>query len=356
MRRLPIVIQIDIKSYQSQRGRCKHMLDLIDLTKTYGQVKALDRMTFSVQPGAVFGFLGPNGSGKTTAMRSIFGLISLEAGHVQWKNAPITPDEIRQFGYMPEERGLYPKMSVMDHLVYLGRLHSLSTETATKRAQALIDELEVKGGGSAKVESLSLGNKQRTQIAAALIHEPTLLVMDEPFSGLDPISIEVVRGIFKKYAQEGKTVLFSSHQLEVVEDLCESVAIAYQGRIVAWDRLTTLTELDKDLIIKVQDDLDGNYLNQIDDISILDNHEGTFRLRLARPELAPVVLHRAMEFGTLERYEVARRRLSDVFKEAISTSGLSNSEWETRGDFDEDLKFKAEHQTELGHDLKDEIS
>ena len=209
------------------------MLSFNGLTKIYGERSALDHLSFDVPPGVVFGFLGPNGAGKTTAMRAIFNLVKLDFGDVTYNGAPITKKLAKRFGYMPEERGLYSKMTVLDHLIYLARLHGVSASDAKSRATSLIEELEIKGGGSAKVESLSLGNQQRAQIAATLISEPELIVMDEPFSGLDPLSVEIVRRLLEDRARRGNYVLFSSHQLEVVEDMCEQVAIIDNGRLPA---------------------------------------------------------------------------------------------------------------------------
>ncbi|MDQ3354309.1 MAG: ATP-binding cassette domain-containing protein, partial [Actinomycetota bacterium] len=192
------------------------MLELHDLTQRFGEVIALDGVTFSVQPGRICGFLGPNGAGKTTAMRAVMGILEPGAGSVRWDGRPVTDDVRRRFGYMPEERGLYKTMGVHEHLVYLARLHGLTRSDAAANAERWIDQLGLAERSGSKVEELSLGNQQRVQLGAALVHEPELLVLDEPFSGLDPIGVDVMSDVLRKQAAQGVAVVFSSHQLDLV--------------------------------------------------------------------------------------------------------------------------------------------
>lgn len=296
------------------------MLQLKNLTKRFGPTYALKDMSFTVPDGEVFGFLGPNGAGKTTAMRAIFGLIKLDSGEVLWRNKNISQADKKTLGYMPEERGLYPKMTVQDQLIYIGRLHGLDARTAHHRAKILIEELQIQGGGSVKIESLSLGNRQRCQIAATLIHEPELLVLDEPFSGLDPISIDIVRNILLSYASLGRTVLFSSHQLEMVENFCQSVAIANHGHIAVADRIENLTTSTATLILKVREDPKGTFLDSISGIKFNKLEDESLQVELSDDTDPNIVLQAAMKAGTLERYEFARRPLSSVFKSVIHSS------------------------------------
>ena len=294
------------------------MLEFRQLVKTYAGKRALDHMSFSVPAGEVFGFLGPNGAGKTTAMRSIFGLVELDSGEVLYQEKGIGPTERQRFGYMPEERGLYPKMTVLDHLVYLARLHDVSAAESKKRALALIEKLEISGGPGAKIESLSLGNSQRAQVAAALIHSPDVLVLDEPFSSLDPLSIDIVKGMLEDYALQGATVLFSSHQLELVEDFCQSVAIANLGRIVLSGRVDALTESEKLLVVSVKEDPAGAYLDGVDGISRIGADAGGQRIEVRDENAAQRVLEAAMKAGTVMRFDHVRRSLVEVFRQAVA--------------------------------------
>ncbi|MGW9020256.1 ABC transporter ATP-binding protein [Leucobacter chromiiresistens] len=209
------------------------MIDIAGVSRSFGERRVLDDVSFTVEGGRMTGFVGGNGAGKTTTMRIILGVLSADAGTVSLDGTAITPADRARFGYMPEERGLYPKMQVLEQLVYLGRLHGMSAAAAKKSAADLIERLGLGERGGDTLESLSLGNQQRAQIAAALVHEPSALVLDEPFSGLDPMAVEVVLAVLRDYAAQGAPVLFSSHQLDIVERLCDDVVVIGGGRILA---------------------------------------------------------------------------------------------------------------------------
>jgi len=209
------------------------MLELHDLTKRYGDRLALDGVTFAVGDGRLTGFVGGNGAGKTTAMRIVLGVLAADSGTVTVDGAAVTAADRRRFGYMPEERGLYPKMRVLEQTVYLARLHGWSAAAAHRNALELLERLGLGERTNDTIESLSLGNQQRAQIAAALVHRPEVLVLDEPFSGLDPMAVETVQGVLADAAASGAPVLFSSHQLDIVERLCDDLVIIAGGRIAA---------------------------------------------------------------------------------------------------------------------------
>jgi len=215
------------------RMAAERALELDGLTRRFGAVTALDGLTFTVGPGQLFGFVGSNGAGKTTAMRIVMGIDDADAGEVRFGGERLTPARRERFGYMPEERGLYPKVPARRQLTYLGRLHGMTRSDATGAADDLLERLGLSGRADDPVEKLSLGNQQRVQLAAALIHGPDLLVLDEPFSGLDPIGVDALAGILIERAAAGTPVVFSSHQLDLVERLCDAVAIIHAGRLVA---------------------------------------------------------------------------------------------------------------------------
>jgi ABC-2 type transport system ATP-binding protein len=217
------------------------MLELTDLSRRFGDVVALDGVTFTVPEGEIVGFVGPNGAGKTTTMRIALGVLEPDAGEVRWRGRPLDAQARRRFGYMPEERGLYPKMKVLEQLVYLARLHGLARADASTRAAETIEIPGVGERTNDRVESLSLGNQQRVQLAAALVHRPDVLVLDEPFSGLDPVGVDVLSRVLRREAADhGVPVVFSSHQLELVERLCDRVVLIDRGRIVAAGRIDEL--------------------------------------------------------------------------------------------------------------------
>ncbi|WP_327031819.1 ABC transporter ATP-binding protein [Micromonospora ureilytica] len=206
-------------------------LDGVD--RSFGDRQVLRNVSFEVAAGRMTGFVGANGAGKTTTMRIILGVLAPDAGEVSWGGTTLTRQDRRRFGYMPEERGLYPKMTTREQVTYLGRLHGLDAAAARRSTDALLDRVGLGERGDDLLETLSLGNQQRAQIAAALVHDPEVLVLDEPFSGLDPLAVETVVAVLRERAAAGAPVLFSSHQLDVVERLCDDLVIIGDGVIRA---------------------------------------------------------------------------------------------------------------------------
>ncbi|MFC4590919.1 ABC transporter ATP-binding protein [Sphaerisporangium corydalis] len=209
------------------------MLEVDGLKKRYGDKVALDGVSLTVRPGEMYGFVGANGAGKTTTMRIVMGVLASDGGEVRWKGAPAGFETRRRFGYMPEERGLYAKMRVGEQVEYFGRLGGMDAPAARRSADALIERLGLTDRRGDEVAGLSLGNQQRVQLAVALIHEPELLVLDEPFSGLDPIAVDALAGVLAERTAAGVAVVFSSHQLDLVERLCDAVGIIKDGRMIA---------------------------------------------------------------------------------------------------------------------------
>jgi ABC-2 type transport system ATP-binding protein len=282
-------------------------------------VTALDGLTFSVPSGQVVGFLGPNGAGKTTTMRSVFGLTDLDDGVVRWRGEVVGQAARRRFGYMPEERGLYPAMLVGEQLEYLGQLHGLSRADAQRAVRTWLERLGVADKVDVKVETLSHGNQQRVQLAAALVHGAELLVLDEPLSGLDPPGIEAIGGVLAEQARAGSCVLFSSHQLDQVEDLCESVTIIDHGRVVASGRVDELaTSGTRRLVVRVEEDREAAWARDLPGVRISEVVGGEARLVLEPGTDSDSVLRAAMGAGRVTEFTFARRRLSEVFREALS--------------------------------------
>ncbi|MDA1258648.1 MAG: ATP-binding cassette domain-containing protein [Chloroflexi bacterium] len=216
------------------------MLEVDRLRKRYGDVVALNDCSFVAQPGRVVGFLGPNGAGKTTTMRSIFGLVNLDGGEVRWGGQPVGEEARLRFGYMPEERGLYPRMKVRDQLTYFAELHGLTAQKARKSTDEWLERLGIADRGMSRLDELSHGNQQRAQLAAALVHDAELLVLDEPFAGLDPIGVATLGGVVRGEAERGRTVVFSSHQLDLVEDIVDDVVVIDKGRVALSGALAEL--------------------------------------------------------------------------------------------------------------------
>jgi ABC-2 type transport system ATP-binding protein len=295
------------------------LLELEGLSRRFGTVTALDTLTFAVPSGQVVGFLGPNGAGKTTTMRAIFGLTTLDAGTVQWNGALVGARERRRFGYMPEERGLYPNMLVAEQVEYLGRLHGMDAIAASSATRAWLERLEVADRAASKVEALSHGNQQRVQLAAALVHDPEVLVLDEPLAGLDPSGIDVIGHVLLEQAHSGRCVLFSSHQLDLVEDLCESVAIIDHGRLVASGTVDDLaTSGARRLAVRVEGDRPGAWARGLPGVTVSEVDRGAVRLVLDDAAESDLVLDAARAAGRVTEFVFERRRLSEVFREAVS--------------------------------------
>ena len=296
------------------------MLELVDLRRRFGETVALDGLSFEVPPGQVFGFLGPNGAGKSTAMRAAMHLVALDGGEVRWAGRTYGPERLRKAGYMPEERGLYATMRVTDQLVYLGRLHGLARADAEAAAARWLDRLGVASRGDDKLEALSLGNQQRVQLAAALLHDPDLLVLDEPFSGLDPVGVDDLAEVLRERAAAGTTLIFSSHQLDLVEHLCASVAIVDHGRLVASGTVRDLASSGRSrLVVAVAGDPTGDWMAGVDGVSVSENDGGRLRLLLDPGTDPDDVLQAALSHGRLEHFAFEERRLSEVFREAVAS-------------------------------------
>jgi ABC-2 type transport system ATP-binding protein len=294
------------------------LLELNGLCRTYGSVTALDDLSFSVPSGLVVGFLGPNGAGKTTAMRAIFGLTELESGSVTWNGAVVGPDDRRRFGYMPEERGLYPGMQVGDQVEYLGRLHGLSRSDAAAATVTWLERLGIADRARDKVETLSHGNQQRVQLAVALLHDPELLVLDEPLAGLDPTGIDAISAVLVDQARAGCCVLFSSHQLDLVEDLCDVVTIIDHGRLVVSGTVDELvTAGSQRLVVRVEGDRDAAWALALPGVTVSEVAAGAARLVLDDSVDSDLVLRAAMAAGRVTEFSFGRRRLSEVFRESL---------------------------------------
>jgi ABC-2 type transport system ATP-binding protein len=251
-------------------------------------------------------------------MRAIFGLTELDAGTVRWKGAPVGQAERRRFGYMPEERGLYPGMLVGEQIEYLGRLHGLSTPQAAAATKTWLERLDIVDRRDSKVETLSHGNQQRVQLMAALVHKPELLVLDEPLSGLDPTGIDAIGQVLVDQARAGCCVLFSSHQLDQVEDLCERVMIIDHGRLVVSGTVDELaTSGPRRLVVRVEGDRSAAWTRQLPGVTVSEIDGGAARLILEDSLDSDDVLRAAMRAGRVTQFSFERRRLSEVFREAL---------------------------------------
>ncbi|WAB84407.1 ATP-binding cassette domain-containing protein [Microcella daejeonensis] len=292
------------------------MLEIRDVTKHFGERRALDSVSFTVGEGRLTGFVGGNGAGKTTTMRIMLGVLAADRGTVSLDGRPLTADDRRRFGYMPEERGLYPKMKVHEQLVYLARLRGLRAGDAATKADDLIDRLELTERRDEPIEKLSLGNQQRAQIAAALVHDPDVLVLDEPFSGLDPMAVETVLGVLAERAARGVPVLFSSHQLDVVERLCDDIVVIAGGSIRAAGTREELRAANAGKQWELQVADDAAWVRELPDVDVVE-FDGGYVLFEAEPAGAQSVLQHAARRGEVHRFAPRRPTLTEIFREVV---------------------------------------
>lgn len=294
------------------------MLEVDALEKRYGDVVALDRCSFRVARGQLLGFLGPNGSGKTTTMRSVFSLVRPDSGTVRWDGSSIDAPTRLRFGYMPEQRGLYPRMKVLAQLVYFGRLHGMAKVDATREGRYWLERLGLADRADSRLEQLSHGNQQRIQLAAALIHNPELLILDEPFSGLDPIGVADMMTILVERTAAGAAVVFSSHQLDLVEDLCKDVVIISAGRVVLAGPIRDLRARSTHRYLDIEIATDRSDLPAaFPGHEVVSSDDGRIRLRLDDGTPLEPLVDKAAELGQIREFSYTPPNLSEVFREVV---------------------------------------
>ncbi|MGJ5755231.1 ABC-2 type transport system ATP-binding protein [Streptomyces puniciscabiei] len=295
------------------------MLSFENVAKSFGDRQVLRDLTFDVRPGELFGFCGANGAGKTTAMRIALGVLAADSGSVRWHGAEVDAATRRRFGYMPEERGLYAKMVPAEQLVYLARLSGVRAGVAERRAQEWMERLGVVCSPKDPLEKLSLGNQQKVQLAAALIHDPEVLVLDEPFSGLDPLAVDAMAAALLEFAARGVPIVFSSHQLELVERLCDRVGIIRAGTLVAQG---TVAELRRNAGgEQLQVTLTGatrGWADRVPGVRVLSEDGRTTTLLTDGPRAAREVLAAAQAAGEVEYFGRCESGLAEIFREAVS--------------------------------------
>ncbi|WP_328461454.1 ATP-binding cassette domain-containing protein [Actinoplanes sp. NBC_00393] len=293
------------------------VLNVDAVNRSFGDRQVLKDVSFAVESGRLTGFVGANGAGKTTTMRIILGVLAADSGAATWKGAPMNRAIRSRFGYMPEERGLYPKMTVAEQVVYLGRLHGMSTGDAKRNTTGLLERLELAERAGDPVEKLSLGNQQRAQIAAALVHDPELLVLDEPFSGLDPLAVDNVVTVLRERAAAGTAVLFSSHQLDVVERLCDDLVIIADGTIRAAGSRTYLREQYALPRYSVEVGADAGWLRDEPGVTLVELDGPRAVIDLDPVTDDQQVLRSALARGPVRAFGPVRPSLAEIFREVI---------------------------------------
>ncbi len=292
-------------------------LAAVGITQRFGDRLVLDGVDLDVPAGRVIGLLGPNGAGKTTLMRILFGVLDPDDGQVRWSGRAATEADRRSWGYMPQERGLYRDMIVGDHLVWLARLHGLSRRDGEERAARLLDQLGIGERHDDKIKELSGGMAQRVQLAAAMVHDPPVLVLDEPFAGLDPTAVEFLSDVVTAHAGSGRNVLFSSHQLDLVEDLCETITMLHRGRVVLTGDVGDLKAASPDRYLRVDVDVDEAVVDDLG-AEVVDRSAAGSRIRLDPGGNALAVLDRLRSGAEIRDFGVESPTLSELFLDAVA--------------------------------------
>ena len=296
------------------------MFEAVAIRHRFDDRLVLDGVDLRVQPGVLTGLLGPNGAGKTTLMRLMLGVIEPDEGSVRWDGAPVSATERRRWGYMPQERGLYPAMKAGDQVVHFGRLHGLSKSEAARRARALLEEVGLADRWSDRTDRLSGGMQQRLQLATSLVHDPTVIILDEPFAGLDPLAVAELSSALTGRAGAGRTVVLSSHQLDLVQDLCETIVMLDHGRIVLAGPVAELRASSGTRQLRLAVRGDRSWLAAFPDVAVVSDDSDELRLAL-RPGVDPLaVLDAARVAGRVTDFGLDLPTLSQLF---LAASGAT---------------------------------
>ena len=295
----------------------EHGLELRGISKRYGETVAVQDLSFDVRAGELFGFVGRNGAGKTTTMRIVLGVLGADAGEVRWDGKPLDFEARRRIGYMPEERGLYPKMRLAEQLAYLGELHGMSGSEARVSAVRWLDRFGLKDRANDDLQALSLGNQQRVQLAAALVFGPEVLVLDEPFAGLDPVAVDVMADVLRERTDAGVPVIFSSHELELVERVCDRVGIIERGRMVACGTVSELRAGGQERRWIDVPGASGDWESGVPGVRQVQV-DGTRRLFELDPGVDDqALLQAALKTGPVREFERVQPTLGEIFRTAI---------------------------------------
>ena len=298
------------------------------INKSFAEFQVIKDLSMEVKEGSIFGFLGANGSGKTTTMRMILDILRPDTGHITWNGKAVREVPRRYWGYLPEERGLYPKMVVEEQLLFLARLYGVSKQAAQKELDEWFERFQIKANRKKKVEELSKGNQQKVQFLAAILHDPAILIMDEPFSGLDPVNASILKEAFLEMRHRGKTLIFSTHQLEQVEELCEDVVIINKGEAVVQGSVREIKrQYGRNVIrLKLDNDAEGRWLDTLEGVHVTKRRQDYIEMQIQAHIDANLIVEKALRHGgAISRFELAEPSLTDIFIERVSEIALPDA-------------------------------
>lgn len=292
-------------------------LKISNVTKKFGDFTAVDQLNLTVEAGTMYGFLGANGAGKTTTFRMILGLLNANEGEITWNGKRISYATSPEIGYLPEERGLYPKMKVLEQLIFLGQLRGMSKRAAKEAAEKWMDKMEIAHYAQKKVEELSKGNQQKVQVVASLLHQPKLLILDEPFSGLDPVNVELLKQAILEFRNNGATILFSSHRMDHVEELCEQLSIVSHGKQIVSGSLREVKRSFGKQNVRIHADVNLGSLEQIAGVTAMHTTIEGAIFQVEREEVAQALLNAATALGPIRHFAIEEPSLQDIFIEKV---------------------------------------
>lgn len=296
-------------------------IEVKSLSKTFGQTKAVQNVSFDVEKGRIFGLLGPNGAGKTTTIRMINYIISIDEGSIRINGLPVSPKTQKLIGYMPEERGLYKKMKVGEQLMYLAQLKGLNAKDAETNIRYWLNRFSAGDWHLKSVGELSKGMSQKIQFIATIVHDPDIYIFDEPFSGLDPINSELLKEIIIELREKGKTILFSTHRMEQVEQMCDDICLFNNGKVVLTGNLRKIKKDFGKNTILLEFDGDGSFIDNIQDVRINNRSTNFAEIRLLGDQDPQAILKTAIDHANIHKFELVEPSLNEIF---ISTVGEDN--------------------------------
>jgi ABC-2 type transport system ATP-binding protein len=294
-------------------------LQVDHIVKQFGDKTAVNGISFKAEAGEIYGLLGANGAGKTTTMRMVLGLIMPDSGSILYHGKPYSREQLRDLGYLPEERGLYPKVKVSDQVIYLARLRGVSAKEADRRLKQWLERFNVPEYYEKKVEELSKGNQQKIQFISAVIHDPSILVLDEAFSGLDPVNVELLKAAVKDLRDAGKTILFSTHRMEHVEELCRNITILHRSNIVLQGSIREIKKRfpRERVIVRLEDDRKIDGLETIAGVRSAAKRESGYEVLIDRTDAAQAILDHARKQGDVVRFELLEPTLNEIFIRSV---------------------------------------
>jgi ABC-2 type transport system ATP-binding protein len=297
-------------------------IELTKVRKSYDQFVAVNDLSFNIEQGGVFGLLGPNGAGKTSTIRMMIGITAPDSGQINLFGKPFERKSLNKVGYLPEERGLYKKMKIVEQLIFLGELHGMTAGAAKQKAIEWTKRLEIDAWLQKKVEELSKGMQQKIQFIAALLHDPDFIIMDEPFFGLDPVNATLLKDVMLDLKKQGKTILFSTHRMDQVEKLCDSICLINKGTAVLQGDLKTIKARYGKCNVQIEYEGNGDFLEKNPLVSAYNNYGNYVEVRLAPGADAQQLLHMVAEKSRINKFELMEPSLEEIF---INTVGKANA-------------------------------